>query len=64
MRGFVDGVLGVGDAPAAVPELAADKVAVRFQFLERRADGVHALLTDGGKPAGGVVPLICQGEHF
>ena len=64
MRGFVDSVLGVGDTPAAVPELAAYKVAVRFQLLERRADGVHALLADGGKPAGGVIPLVCQGEHF
>lgn len=42
----------------------ADKVAVRFQFLERCADGVHALLADGGKSAGGIIPLVGQREHF
>ena len=64
MRRFVDGVLGVGDSAFTVTNLASDKVASGLQLLQRRADGVHALLADGGKPAGGVVPLICQREHF
>ena len=64
MRRFIDGVLGVGDPAFTVTNLAADKVASGLQLFQRRADGVHSLLADGGKPAGGVVPLVCQGEHL
>ena len=54
MRILIDDILRVRDSASGVPQLAAPQVAAFLQFLEGRADGVHTLLTDGGKSSGGI----------
>ena len=63
LRLFVDDVLRVGNASVGSAKLAAHDVPGLFQFPNGLADGVHALLADGGQPPRGVVPLVRQGEH-
>ena len=60
---FVDDVLRVRDPPIGPAKLAADDVARLFQLLDGAANGVNALLADGGKPPCAVIPVLREREE-
>lgn len=55
---LVDNILGIADPTLPVSQLMADNVPSSFQLPQRAADSVHALFADGGKPSGGIVPVL------